>query len=93
MWYLRFKFLAEQIERSAMARHRCDISSKRAVLPGRTGAEMAQWPNDAEMAPANSLRASTYCSEFNKKFDFDIFSVTQRILFWNVALASESIIY
>ena len=31
------------------ARHRCDISSKGAVLPGR---------NDAEMGPANSLHAS-----------------------------------
>ena len=31
------------------ARHRCDISSKGAVLPGR---------NDAENGPANSLHAS-----------------------------------
>ena len=31
------------------ARHRCDISSKEAVLPGC---------NDAEMGPANSLHAS-----------------------------------
>ena len=31
------------------ARHRCDISSKEAVLPGR---------NDAEMGSANSLHAS-----------------------------------
>ena len=30
------------------ARHRCDISSKGAVLPGR---------NDAETGPANSLHA------------------------------------
>ena len=36
------------------ARHRCDISSKGAVLPGR---------NDAEMGPANSLHASAYYSE------------------------------
>ena len=33
------------------ARHRCDISSKEAVLPGR---------NDAEMGPANSLLALAY---------------------------------
>ena len=32
-----------------MARHRCDISSKEAVLPGR---------NDAEMGPSNSVHAS-----------------------------------
>ena len=31
------------------ARHRCDISSKGAVLPGR---------NDAEMGPANLLHTS-----------------------------------
>ena len=36
------------------ARHRCDISSKGAVLPGR---------NDAEMGPANSLQ------EYNERFD------------------------
>ena len=42
------------------ARHRCDISSKGAVLPGR---------NDAEMGPANSLHASAYYSEYNKRFD------------------------
>ena len=41
-------------------RHRCDISSKVAVLPGR---------ND-EMGPANSLHASTYCSEYNERFDY-----------------------
>ena len=37
------------------ARHRCNISSKGAVLPGR---------NDAEMGPANSLHASAYYSEY-----------------------------
>ena len=37
------------------ARHRCSISSKGAVLPGR---------NDAEMGPANSLHASAYYSEY-----------------------------
>ena len=42
------------------ARHRCDISSKGAVLPGR---------NDAEMGPANSLHASAYYSEYNERFD------------------------
>ena len=46
------------------ARHRCDISSKEAVLPGR---------NDAEMGPANSLHASAYYSKYNKRFDwFDL---------------------
>ena len=42
------------------ARHRCDISSKGAVLP---------WRNDAEMGSANSLHASAYCSEYNERFD------------------------
>ena len=42
------------------ARHRCGISSKGAVLPGR---------NDAEMGPANSLHASAYYSEYNERFD------------------------
>ena len=42
------------------ARHRCDISSKGAVLPGR---------NDAEMGPANSLHTSAYYSEYNERFD------------------------
>ena len=37
------------------ARHRCNISSKGAVLPGR---------NDAEMGPANSLHASAYYSKY-----------------------------
>ena len=43
------------------ARHRCDISSKEAVLPGR---------NDAEMGLANSLHASAYYSEYNERLDF-----------------------
>ena len=42
------------------ARHRCDISSKGAVLPGRS---------DAEMSPANSLHASAYYSKYNETFD------------------------
>ena len=42
------------------ARHRCDISSKGAVLPRR---------NDAEMGPDNSLHALALCSKYNKKFD------------------------
>ena len=33
------------------ARHRCDISSRRAVLPGR---------NDAKIGPTNLLHASVY---------------------------------
>ena len=41
-------------------RHRCNISSKEAVLPGR---------NDAEMGPANSLHASAYYGEYNEIFD------------------------
>ena len=40
------------------ASHRSDISSKGAVFPGC---------NDAEMGPANSLHASAYYSEYNKK--------------------------
>ena len=43
-----------------MARHRCDISSKAAVLYQR---------NNGEMDPANSLDASAYYSEYNKRFD------------------------
>ena len=42
------------------ARHRCDISSNGAVLPGR---------NDAEMGPANSLHALAYFSKYNERFD------------------------
>ena len=42
------------------ARHRCAISSKGAVLPGR---------NDAEMNLANSLHASAEYSEDNERFD------------------------
>ena len=42
------------------ARHRCDISLKRAALPRR---------NDAEMGPAHSLHASAYYSEYNERFD------------------------
>ena len=48
------------------ARHRCDISSKEAVLPRR---------NDAETGPANSLHASAYYSEYNERFDLIWFSV------------------
>ena len=36
------------------------FSSKGAMLPGR---------NDAEMCPTNSLHASAYYSEYNKRFD------------------------
>ena len=72
---LRFKSQAGQIGHSVAngspplrksdtvlptARHRCDISSKEAVLPGR---------NDAEMGPANSLHASAYYSDYTKRFD------------------------
>ena len=42
------------------AHHRCNISSKGAVLPGR---------NDAEMGPVNSLHASGYYSVYNERFD------------------------
>ena len=42
------------------ARHRFDISSKWAVLPGR---------NNAEMGPANSLHALAYYSDYIKRFD------------------------
>ena len=42
------------------ARHRCDVSSIGAVLPGR---------NDREMGPTNSLLASAEYSEYNEKFD------------------------
>ena len=45
------------------ARHRCDISSKGAMLPGR---------NDAEMGPANSLHVSAYYSEYNERFNLKI---------------------
>ena len=42
------------------ARHRCDISSKGAVLPGR---------NDAEMGLTNSLHAPAHYNEYNERFD------------------------
>ena len=45
------------------ARHRCDISSKGAVLPGR---------NDAEMGPANSLHALAYSASTMKDLIWDI---------------------
>ena len=45
------------------ARHRCDISSKGAVLPGH---------NDAEMGPANSLHVSAYYSKYNEGFDLTL---------------------
>ena len=49
---LRFKSRTGQIGQILpTALHRCDISSKGAVLPGRNDAEM--------MGPANSLHAST----------------------------------
>ena len=37
--------------------HRCNISSKEAVLPGR---------NDAEMSTTNSLHAPAYYSEYSE---------------------------
>ena len=40
--------------------HRCDISSKGAVLPGG---------NDAQMDPGNSLHASACYSEYNETLD------------------------
>ena len=42
-----------------MARYRCNISSKGAVLPGS---------NEAEMGPASSLHALAFYSE-NERFD------------------------
>ena len=45
---------------SPTVRHRCDISSQEAVLPGC---------NDTEMGPANLLHASVYYSEYNERFD------------------------
>ena len=59
---LTFKSPAGQIRYTVVlptAFHRCDISSKGAVLPGC---------NDAKMYPANSLYASAY-SECDKIFD------------------------
>ena len=41
-------------------RHRSDISSKGAELPGRI---------DPKVGPANSLHASAYYSEYNERFD------------------------
>ena len=55
------------------AYHRCDIFSKRAVLPGR---------NDAEMGPANSLHDSTYHSEYNKRFHLIDFLPIVPLVFW-----------
>ena len=41
-------------------RHRCNISSKGAMLPGR---------NDAEIGPVNSLNASAEYSEYNERYN------------------------
>ena len=63
---LRFKSRAGQIGLTVVlptARHRCNISPKGALLPGR---------NDAEMRSVNSLHASAYYSEYNERFDFDL---------------------
>ena len=46
------------------ARHRCDISPKRAVLPGR---------NDAEIDPVTVLHASAYYSERNERLNLKIY--------------------
>ena len=46
-------------------RHRCNISSKGAVLPER---------NDAEMGPAYSLHASAYYSEYYERLDLICYS-------------------
>ena len=45
---------------SPTTRHRCNICSKGAVLPGR---------NDVELGTANLLHASAEYSEYNKRFD------------------------
>ena len=47
-----------------MARHRCDISPKRAMLPRR---------NDAEIDPVTLLHASAYYSEHNERFNLKIY--------------------
>ena len=58
---LRFKSRVGQIGHSVVnGSPRCDISLKEAVTPGR---------KDAEIGPANSLRASAYNSEYNERFD------------------------
>ena len=46
------------------ARQRCDISPKRAVLPGR---------NDAEIDPVTLLHASAYYSEHNERLNLKIY--------------------
>ena len=55
------KFLTYLLTYSLLptTRHRCDISWKGAVLPGRS---------DAEMGPANSFHASAEYSEIMKEF-------------------------
>ena len=61
---LRFKLWPVKSETVlSTVRHRCNISSKEAVLPGR---------NDAEIGPANLLHASEYYSEYNERFKFGI---------------------
>ena len=54
------------------ARHRCDISSNGAVLPGR---------NDADMGPANSLHASAYYSEYYERFDL----ISSKLFLWHLS--------
>ena len=46
------------------ARHRCDISPKRAVLPRR---------NDAEIDPVTLLHASAYYSEHKERLNLKIY--------------------
>ena len=54
-------------------RHRCEISSNKALLPVHNG---------AELGPANSLYASAYYSEYNERFDLMYSTVYWHFLFF-----------
>ena len=81
---LRFKSRAGQIDHSvattATTRHRCDVSSKGAVLPGFYV---------AEMGPANSLHASAYYSAYNERFDVIILNAIFYLNLSNIFLFKE----
>ena len=64
------------------ARHRCNISSERAVLPGR---------NDTEMGPTNSFHTLAYYCERNERFDLIRFdsSMLKKIKFCGIQLEME----
>ena len=58
------------------AHHRCNISLKGDVLP---------WRNDTGIGRANSLHASAYYNEYNKRFDLIKMATVKQVL-WQTLL-------